>query len=79
MPSIVVTSPPSAWTASTVHDLIASPSSHTVQAPQFEVSHPTCVPVRFSCSRRKCTSSVRGSTPVVCETPFTEIVTALCM
>ena len=77
MPSMVVTSRPSAWTASTVHDLTASPSSHTVHAPQFEVSQPTCVPVRFSCSRRKWTSSVRGSTSAVRGPPFTVMVTAL--
>ena len=34
----------------------------TVQAPHWLVSHPTCAPVRFSCSRRKWTRSVRGST-----------------
>src|SRR4051795_1619563 len=76
MPSMVVTSCPSACTAKTVQDLTASPSSHTVHAPQLDVSHPTWVPVRLSCSRRKWTSSVRGSTPVVCETPLTVTVTA---
>src|SRR6266478_1156533 len=51
-PSMVVTSEPDACTASTVHDLMALPSSRTVQAPQIEVSHPTCVPVRPRMSRR---------------------------
>ena len=41
------------------------PSTMTVQAPHWLVSQPTCVPVRPSCSRRKCTSSVRGSTSPV--------------
>ena len=40
-PSIVVTSAPSAWTASSVHDLTDSPSSSTVQAPHEDVSQPT--------------------------------------
>ena len=51
--STVVTSWPSACTASTVHDLTDSPSSSTVQAPHDEVSQPTTVPVSPSCSRRK--------------------------
>ena len=52
MPSIVVTSDPSAWTASTVHDFTDTPSSSTVQEPQLLVSHPTTVPTLPSCSRR---------------------------
>ena len=52
MPSIVVTSRPSAWTASTVQDFTATPSRCTVQAPQLEVSQPTCVPVSPRWSRR---------------------------
>src|SRR5688572_9272601 len=59
---MVVTFEPSACTANTVHDLTLRPSSSTVHAPHWLVSHPTWVPVRLSCSRRKCTSSVRGST-----------------
>ena len=65
MPSIVVTSAPSAWTVSTVHDLTASPSTCTVHAPQLDVSQPTCVPVSPRVSRRKWTSSNRGSTSAV--------------
>ena len=44
-PSIVVTSAPSAWAASIVHDFTDSPSTSTVQAPHDDVSHPTLVPV----------------------------------
>ena len=43
----------------------------TVQAPQDEVSQPTWVPVRPSCSRRNCTSSRRGSTSSSTRLPFT--------
>ncbi len=45
-PSIVVTVAPSAWTASTVQDFTAWPSTSTVQAPHWLVSQPTLVPVR---------------------------------
>ena len=49
---MVVTSLPSAWTASTVHDFTDSPSRCTVHAPHDDVSHPMFVPVRPSTSRR---------------------------
>ncbi len=49
---MVVTSHPSAWTASTEHDFTLRPSRCTVQAPQLLVSQPTTVPVFPSCSRR---------------------------
>jgi hypothetical protein len=52
-PSIVVTAPPSAWTASTVHDFTDSPSSSTVHAPHEVVSQPTFVPFSPRCSRKK--------------------------
>src|SRR5262245_62398195 len=42
-PSIVTTVPPSACTASTVHDFTAAPSRCTVQEPHCEVSQPTFV------------------------------------
>ena len=67
----MVTSCPSAWAASTVHDLTDSPSSSTVQAPQEVVSQPTLVAVRPATSRRKCTSSVRSSTSAVMSLPLT--------
>ena len=44
-PSIVVTDAPSACTARQVHDLTATPSSSTVQAPHWLVSQPILVPV----------------------------------
>src|ERR1700754_5005200 len=75
MPSIVLTSAPSAWTASTVQLFTASPSRWTVHAPQLDVSQPTCVPVSPSVSRRKCTSRRRGSTSWSYCTPFTVIET----
>ena len=61
-PSTVVTRRPSAMTASTVQDLTGVSSSHTTQAPQFDVSQPQCEPVSRSSSRRKWMSSSRGST-----------------
>src|SRR5262245_53659437 len=75
-PSTVVISRPSAWTASTVQDLTGTPSSRTVQAPQWVVSHPWCVPVRPSVCRRKWTSSSRGSTSAACDSPLTVTLTA---
>ena len=71
MPSIVRTSAPSACTASTVQLFTDSPSRWTVQAPQLDVSQPTCVPVRPRVSRRKWTSSNRGSTSADRLWPFT--------
>ena len=61
-PSMVVTSCPLAWTASTLQDFTLRPSRCTVQAPQLLVSQPITVPVLPSFSRRYCTSSIRGST-----------------
>ena len=46
MPSIVLTSAPSAWTASIVQDFALSPLTWTVHAPQLLVSQPMWVPVR---------------------------------
>src|SRR5580693_8353247 len=59
---MVLTSWPSAITASVVQDLTALPSRWTTQAPHWEVSQPTWVPVNRRFSRRNCTSRVRGST-----------------
>src|SRR3954468_23761980 len=74
-PSIVVISAPSHCTARMVQDLIACPSIWTTHAPHWLVSQPTWVPVRRSCSRTNCTSSVRGSTSPDAGFPFTVIVT----
>src|SRR3569833_1760300 len=68
---MVLTSWPSAITASVVQDFTALPSTCTTQAPHCEVSQPTWVPVRRRFSRRNCTSSVRGSTFAVTGLPFT--------
>src|SRR3954454_5585303 len=62
-------------TASVVHDFTGSPSTSTVHTPQFEVSQPQWVPVRPSVSRRKWTSSSRGSTSAVRGSPLTVMVT----
>ena len=51
-PSIVVTSAPSAWSASSVQLFTALPSTRTVQAPHWLVSQPICVPVSPRLSRR---------------------------
>src|SRR3954453_14236796 len=58
-------------TASVVHDFTGSPPTSTVHTPQLEVSQPQCVPVRPSVSRRKWTSSRRGSTSAVRASPLT--------
>ena len=48
--------------ASIVQDFTGSPSTSTTQTPQLLVSQPQWVPVSPRSSRRKCTSSIRGST-----------------
>src|SRR6185295_9473290 len=73
-PSMVVTSAPSAWTASIVHDFTAWPSTSTVHAPQREVSQPTWVPVSPQTSRRNWTSRSRGSTSRSVLVPLTRTV-----
>src|SRR3954447_26899610 len=73
---MVLTSRPSAWTASIVHDLALSPSTWTVQAPQLLVSQPTCVPVSPRLSRSRWTSRRRGSTSASWTSPLT--VTEMC-
>src|ERR1700759_2628371 len=68
---MVLTSCPSAITASVVQDLTALPSRWTTQAPHCDVSHPTWVPVSRRFSRRNCTSRVRGSILAFTGLPFT--------
>src|ERR1700761_2548354 len=68
---MVLTSCPSAITASVVQDLTALPSRCTTQAPHCEVSQPTWVPVSRRFSRRNWTSRVRGSTLALTGSPFT--------
>src|SRR3954451_15351884 len=68
---------PSHIAASTVHDFTGWPSMRTTQAPQFDVSQPQWVPVRSSVSRRKCTSSIRGSTSRDTCSPLTFIETLM--
>src|SRR5207253_798429 len=69
-PSMVVTVLPSAWTARTVQDFTALPSRWIVQAPHWDVSQPTFVPVRPRWSRISSASSVRGSTCTSRRTPL---------
>src|SRR6267143_2140168 len=64
-------SAPSACTAKTVQDFTAAPFINTVQAPQYVVSHPTCVPVSSRSSRMNSTSKSRGSTSRECNLPLT--------
>src|ERR1700722_9977522 len=68
---MVLTSCPSAITASVVQDLTALPSRCTTQAPHWEVSQPTWVPVSRRFSRRNCTRRVRESTLALTGLPFT--------
>ena len=77
-PSTVPMSAPSAWTASTVHDLVGTPSTSTVHAPQCVVSQPMWVPVSASSSRIRWTRSSRESTSRECASPLTVTVT-LCL
>src|SRR5689334_24023400 len=74
-PSTVVISWPSACTPSIVQLLTGVPSNNTVQAPQFVVSHPVCVPVRPRPWRSRCASSSRGSTSATRFTPLTVMLT----
>src|SRR3954462_12572426 len=60
-----------------VQDFTGSPSISTTHVPQLDVSQPQCVPVSPSASRRKCTSSRRGSTPSVCVCPLTDTVISI--
>src|ERR1700674_674205 len=76
-PSTVVISDPSACTANIVQDFTARPFVNTVQAPQYVVSQPTCVPVRSPASRRNSTRNMRGSTCRAQGLPFTLILTAI--
>src|SRR5262245_51380709 len=74
---MVVTFAPSICHTKTVHALTALPSTCTTQAPHWDVSQPTWVPVSRRCSRRYCTRRVRGSTSPVTALPFTVIATAV--
>src|SRR5258705_1600563 len=68
---MVLTSWPSAITASVVQDFTALPSRWTTQAPHCEVSQPTWVPVNLRFSRRNWTNRVRGSILALTGLPFT--------
>src|SRR5262249_18556687 len=59
-----------------VQAFTALPSTCTTQAPHWEVSQPTWVPVSRRFSRRNCTRRVRGSTSPVTALPFTVSATA---
>src|SRR5450432_1680597 len=72
-PSMVLTSCPSAITASVVQDLTALPSRCTTQAPHCEVSQPTWVPVRLRFPRRESDSSSAGDVYAFTVFPLTVI------
>src|SRR5260221_12344166 len=74
---MVATFAPSICHTNTVQDLTALPFTCTTQAPHWDVSQPTCVPVSRRFSRRNCTRSVRGSTSPVTALPFTVSATAV--
>src|SRR6266850_2007657 len=76
-PSTVMISPPSAIGANSVQDFALRPFSRTVQAPQYVVSQPMCVPVRLKCSRSNSTSRVRGSTSASRGSPLTRTRTRI--
>src|SRR6266436_8450499 len=76
-PSTVMISPPSAIGANIVQDFVVRPFSRTVQAPQYVVSQPICVPVRLKCSRSNSTSRVRGSTSASRGSPLTRTRTRI--
>src|SRR5215468_422250 len=75
-PSMVVTLAPSICQTKTVQAFTALPSTCTTQAPHWDVSQPTWVPVSRRFSRRNCTRRVRGSTSPVTALPFTVSATA---
>src|SRR2546428_3825623 len=70
-PSTVVSSTPSACTASIRQERTGSPSSSTVQAPHTPCSQPTCVPLSPRSWRRKSLTRSRGSTSRWYWTPLT--------
>src|SRR6266850_2240476 len=76
-PSTVMISPPSAIGANSVQDFVVRPFNRTVQAPQYVVSQPICVPVRLKCSRSNSTSRVRGSTSASRGSPLTRTRTRM--
>src|SRR5438094_133626 len=76
-PSTVMRLLPFACTANIVHDFTGRPSSSTVHAPQWVVSHPMCVPVSRSTSRMRWTSRSRGSTSASCFSPLIESCTRM--
>ena len=68
---MVVTSAPSAWTASVVQDFTAVPFRWMTHAPHWLVSQPTWVPVSPRWVRSISTSKVRASTSAETSLPFT--------
>src|SRR5678815_3499477 len=61
MPSIVLTSRPSASRPSIRHERIERPSTSTAQVPHSPSSHPCFVPVRFRSSRKTSSSVLCGA------------------
>src|SRR5690242_14052335 len=71
MPSIVTIERSPTSDTGTTHDLVATPSRCTVQAPQALMPQPYFVPVIFSSSRKTQRSGVDGSTLISLRWPFT--------
>src|SRR5438105_2197962 len=74
---MVVRAPPSSIGTSMVQLLMASPLNNTVHAPHWLVSHPICVPVRFSVSRSRSATSVAGSTSTLWDRPLSVKLTIM--
>lgn len=71
MPSMVLTSCPSHWTASVRQAFIRLPSISTVQVPNAPSLQPFLVPVSPRRSRTKSRSVTRGSSSAAIDRPFT--------
>src|SRR5882762_9880738 len=70
MPSIVVTSRPSASRPRNKHDKIERPSTRTVHVPHSPNSHPCLVPVRARSSRRTSSSVLCGAKATSAASPL---------
>src|SRR3990172_545268 len=80
IPSTVVTSRPSTVGASTRHEFTGSPSSSTVQAPQFPCSQPNFGPVTCRCSRSRLSRFVVTGASTCTRFPFNlKVIVVLAM
>src|ERR1019366_971475 len=65
---------PVATETGVTHELTASPSRWTVQAPQSPAPHPNFVPVSSRVSRSTQSRGVSGGTSILCSVPLTRRV-----